>query len=41
MNYMPSSQPARAGYAPVNGLKLYFEVHGPPHPGEGLELIGR
>jgi pimeloyl-ACP methyl ester carboxylesterase len=28
MNQMPSSQPARTGYAPVNGLKIYFEVHG-------------
>jgi pimeloyl-ACP methyl ester carboxylesterase len=32
MNDMPSSQPARTGYAPVNGLKLYFEVHGPSRP---------
>jgi hypothetical protein len=32
MNYMPSSQSARTGHAPVNGLKVYFEVHGPSRP---------
>src|SRR5262249_53890160 len=22
-----------SGYAPVNGLRLYYEIHGEPHPG--------
>jgi pimeloyl-ACP methyl ester carboxylesterase len=31
---MPISlQPTRTGYAPVNGLKLYFEIHGQARPG--------
>jgi pimeloyl-ACP methyl ester carboxylesterase len=31
MNQTPS-KPNRTGYAPVNGLKIYFEVHGVPRP---------
>lgn len=30
--------PTRTGYAPVNGLKLYYEVHGEPHAGK-LPLV--
>jgi pimeloyl-ACP methyl ester carboxylesterase len=26
---MTSAAPARTGYAPVNGLRLYYEIHGP------------
>ena len=26
---MSSAAPARTGYAPVNGLRLYYEIHGP------------
>ena len=24
----PALRPARSGYAPVNGLQLYYEIHG-------------
>jgi pimeloyl-ACP methyl ester carboxylesterase len=27
-----SSKPSRTGYAPVNGLRIYFEVYGPTSP---------
>src|SRR5512139_1372786 len=27
-----SNAPARTGYAPVNGLKMYFEIHGTGQP---------
>jgi pimeloyl-ACP methyl ester carboxylesterase len=30
---MKRSTPTETGYAPVNGLRLYYEVHGEPHPG--------
>jgi pimeloyl-ACP methyl ester carboxylesterase len=30
---MNASQPAQTGYAPVNGLRLYYEVHGVANPG--------
>jgi len=30
---MNSVAAAQTGYAPVNGLRLYFEIHGMPHPG--------
>lgn len=33
MSNAPSAQPSRTGYAPVNGLKIYFEVHGPERAG--------
>jgi pimeloyl-ACP methyl ester carboxylesterase len=33
MNPLPTNQPTRTGYAPVNGLSLYFEIHGEPRPG--------
>jgi pimeloyl-ACP methyl ester carboxylesterase len=26
---LPSSAPAQTGYAPVHGLRLYYEIHGP------------
>jgi pimeloyl-ACP methyl ester carboxylesterase len=29
MNEMTSGEPRRIGYAPVNGLKMYFEIYGP------------
>lgn len=28
----PSDSPAKSGYAPVNGLKLYYEIHGSGQP---------
>jgi pimeloyl-ACP methyl ester carboxylesterase len=28
-----SPPPVKTGYAPVNGLQLYYEIHGGPHPG--------
>src|ERR1051326_8104001 len=31
-NTMNSAPPARTGYAPVNGLRLYYEIHGPANP---------
>ncbi len=27
------------GYAPVNGLKMYYEIHGPPTPSEGVPVV--
>jgi pimeloyl-ACP methyl ester carboxylesterase len=29
---MHSATPAQTGYAPVNGLRIYYEVHGPTNP---------
>jgi pimeloyl-ACP methyl ester carboxylesterase len=29
-----SERGARTGYAPVNGLQLYYEIHGAPKPGQ-------
>ena len=31
-NTMSSATPARTGYAPVNGLRMYYEIHGPANP---------
>lgn len=31
---MVAAQPVHSGYAPVNGLRLYFEVHGDTRPGQ-------
>ena len=31
---MNSATPASTGYAPVNGLQLYYEIHGPANPGQ-------
>jgi hypothetical protein len=28
-NAMNSAEPAKTGYAPVNGLQMYYEIHGP------------
>jgi len=30
------SIPLRSGYAPVNGIRMYYEVHG---QGEGVPLV--
>jgi pimeloyl-ACP methyl ester carboxylesterase len=30
--HAPSPPPVKTGYAPVNGLQLYYEIHGGPHP---------
>lgn len=27
-----AQQKPTAGYAPVNGIKMYYEIHGPPAP---------
>lgn len=29
-----SAAPAQTGYAPVNGLRLYYEIHGPANPAQ-------
>src|SRR3954468_1097188 len=31
---MKSGSPAQTGYAPVNGLRLYYEIHGAGRPGQ-------
>jgi len=31
---MSSAAPAQTGYAPVNGLRLYYEIHGPANPAQ-------
>jgi pimeloyl-ACP methyl ester carboxylesterase len=31
---MSSAAPIKSGYAPVNGLQLYYEIHGPETPGQ-------
>jgi pimeloyl-ACP methyl ester carboxylesterase len=31
---MSSTAPAQTGYAPVNGLRLYYEIHGPANPAQ-------
>jgi pimeloyl-ACP methyl ester carboxylesterase len=31
---MSSATPLQTGYAPVNGLRLYYEIHGPEMPGQ-------
>jgi pimeloyl-ACP methyl ester carboxylesterase len=31
---MSSAAPAKIGYAPVNGLRLYYEIHGRPNPAQ-------
>jgi len=31
---MNSATPAPTGYAPVNGLQLYYEIHGPANPAQ-------
>src|SRR4030095_5492589 len=31
---MHSSTLERTGYAPVNGLRIYYEIHGPTNPAE-------
>jgi pimeloyl-ACP methyl ester carboxylesterase len=31
---MSSATPVQTGYAPVNGLRLYYEIHGPETPGQ-------
>ena len=33
-NTMSSAAPAQTGYAPVNGLQLYYEIHGPANPAQ-------
>jgi pimeloyl-ACP methyl ester carboxylesterase len=33
---METSQVAKSGYAPVNGIKMYYEIHG---SGEGVPLV--
>jgi pimeloyl-ACP methyl ester carboxylesterase len=35
---MQSSALQQTGYAPVNGLRIYYEIHGPTNPGE-LPLV--
>ena len=32
MNSLAYSQPVKKGYAPVNGLKMYYEIHGSGEP---------
>lgn len=31
---------AESGYAPVNGLEMYYEIHGPEHAVELFRLLG-
>ena len=31
---MSSAAPAQTGYAPVNGLRLYYEIHGAAKPAQ-------
>lgn len=31
---MSAAAPVSTGYAPINGLRLYYEVHGSPRPGQ-------
>jgi len=33
-NAMNSAEPAKTGYAPVNGLQMYYEIHGPANTAE-------
>lgn len=33
-NTMSSAAPAKIGYAPVNGLRLYYEIHGAANPAQ-------
>src|SRR5262249_25027712 len=35
MTIASAQQKPTAGYAPVNGLKMYYEIHGPDKPGFG------
>jgi pimeloyl-ACP methyl ester carboxylesterase len=34
-----SSTPPMSGYAPVNGLRMYFEIHGEERGGRPLVLL--
>jgi pimeloyl-ACP methyl ester carboxylesterase len=31
--------PIASGHAPVNGISMYYEVHGPPHPAAPVPLV--
>ena len=34
-----TTQPTSTGYAPVNGLNMYYEIHGDPAAGDGVPLV--
>src|SRR5213078_4725876 len=33
-NVMTSAPSVQIGYAPVNGLRMYYEIHGPANPAQ-------